>query len=107
MELVSHGQQSKHRDLRKAVFRIGCIVGLIALASAVCSWAAPFPLVSDGKGGFSLNPLEGRVLIAGLISAVAASILGAFGKGKSRVVVVLSGPLLIICSLLGWLGNHR
>ena len=93
--------------MRKAVFAIGCVAGLIALASAVCSWTAPFPLVSDGRGGFSLNPLEDRVLIAGLLSALAASILGAFGKGKSRVAVVLSGPLLIISSLLGWLGNHR
>lgn len=72
-----------------------------------CSWTAPFPLISDGHGGFSLNPLEDRVFIAGLWSALAASILGASGKGRSRVAVVLSGPLLAVCSLLGWLGNHR
>jgi hypothetical protein len=96
-----------NQTLRKVIFGIGCIAGLIALASAVCSWTAPFPLISDDHGGFSLNPLEDRVFIAGLWSALAASILGAFGKGKSRVAVVLAGLLLIICSLLGWLGNHR
>lgn len=97
----------KSRTLHKVVFTIGCVAGLVALASTVCSWTAPFPLVSDGRGGFSLNPHEDRVLIAGLWSAVAASVLGGFGRGKSRVAVILSGPLLIVCSLLGWLGNHR
>ena len=92
---------------RMVVFWIGCIAGLIALVSAVCSWTAPFPLIADGRGGFSLNPVENRVLIVGLWSALAASIMGAFGKGKNRVAVVLSGPLMVICSLLGWLGNHR
>jgi hypothetical protein len=97
----------ERQTLRKAVFGIGCVAWLIALACAVCSWVAPFPLISDGRGGFSLNPLEDRVLVARLLAALTASILGAFGKGKSRVVVVLSGPLLIVSSLLGWLGNHR
>ena len=71
------------QPLRKATFWIGCVALLIALASTVCSWTAPFPLISDGRGGFSLNPLEDRVLLTGLLSALAASILGAFGRGKS------------------------
>jgi hypothetical protein len=99
--------QTENESLRTVLFTIGCIAALLALASTVCSWTAPFPLVPDGQGGFSLNPLEDRVLIAGLLSATAASSMGAFGKGKSRVAVVLSGPLLAVCSLLGWLGNHR
>jgi hypothetical protein len=99
--------RTDNQSPRRVIFAVGCIAALLALASAVCSWTAPFPLISDGQGGFSLNPLEDRVLLAGLLSALAASILGAFGKGKSRVAVVLSGPLLAVCSLLGWLGNHR
>jgi uncharacterized membrane protein len=95
------------QTLRKAAFVLGCVAGLVALASAVCSWTAPFPLVPDGRGGFSLNPLEDRVLIGGLIAGIAASVLGAFGKGKSRVAAVLSGPCLIFYSLLGWMRNHR
>ena len=91
----------------KVAFGIGYIAAVIAAISAVCSWTAPFPLVSDGHGDLSLNPLEGRVLVAGLCSALVTSILGAFGKGKSRVALVLTGPLLVIGSLLGWLGNHR
>src|ERR1700733_12670421 len=99
--------RTETQSARGVIFASGCIAALIALASAVCSWTSPFPLVSDGQGGFSLNPLEDRVLLAGLLSALAASVLGAFGKGKSRITLVLSGPLLAVCSLLGWLGNHR
>jgi hypothetical protein len=99
--------RTENQSPRRVMLAIGCIAALIALASTVSSWTAPFPLVSDGQGGFSLNPLEDRVLLAGLLSALAASILGAFGKGKLRVALVLSGPLLAVCSLLGWLGNHR
>jgi hypothetical protein len=101
------GYGTENQSMRRVIFAIGCIAALLALAATVCSWIAPFPLLADGQGGFSLNPLEDRVLLAGLLSALGASILGAFGTGKSRVVIVLSGPLLAFCSLLGWLGNHR
>lgn len=96
-----------NQSSRRVIFAIGCVAALLALASAICSWTAPFSLVPDGQGGYSLNPMEDRVLLAGLLSALATSILGAFGKGRSRLAVVLSGPLLAVCSLLGWLGNHR
>ena len=89
------------QTLRKAALGIGCVAGLIALASTVCCWIAPFSLISDGRGGYSQNPLKDRALVAGLLAALVESILGSFGKGKSRVAVVLSGPLLIISSLLG------
>lgn len=98
---------TRNQMWRRALFGIGCIAAVIAIASAVCSWAAPFPLVSDGRGDLSLNPLEGRVLVIGLWSALATSLLGAFGKGRSRVALILFGPLLVVFSLLGWLGNHR
>lgn len=98
---------TQNQTWRTVAFRMGCVAAVLTLASAVCSWAAPFPLVSDSRGDLSLNPLEGRVLIAGLWSALATIVLGAFGKGKGRVALILLGPLLLISSLLGWLGNHR
>jgi hypothetical protein len=99
--------RTRNQTWRTVFFRIGCIAAVTAAASAVCSWAAPFHLVSDGRRDLSLNPLEGRVLVIGLWSALTASLLGAFGKGKSRVALVLLGPLLVVVSLFGWLGNHR
>jgi hypothetical protein len=99
--------RTNNQTWRSVIFGLGCIAAVIALAAAVCSWGSPFPLVSDGRGDLSLNPLEGRVLVVGLWSALATSILGAFGKGRKRVLLVLLGPLLLIVSLMGWLGNHR
>jgi hypothetical protein len=99
--------KSDNQSPHTVLFAIGCVAALLAFASAICSWTSPFPLVPDGQGGFSLNPMGDRVLLAGLLSALAASILGAFCKGKLRLTLVLSGPLLAVCSLLGWLGNHR
>jgi hypothetical protein len=100
-------EKTENQTWRKVVFGIGCVAALISLTSAVCSWTAPFPLVSDARGNLSLNPLENWVLIAGLVSALATVILGAFGKGKGRLTLIVLGPLLLIGSLVGWLGNHR
>jgi hypothetical protein len=95
------------RTWREVAFSFGCVAAVITLASAICSWASPFPLLADARGDLSLNPLEDRVLIAGLFSAIATVVLGALGKGKGRAVLILLGPILLIGSLLGWLGNHR
>ena len=98
---------ARNQRWRVVVFGVGCIAAMIAIASTLCSWTAPFPLVSDGRGDLSLNPLEGKVLVIGLWAAFATSLLGAFGKGKSRVALVSLGPMLAVISLFGWLGNHR
>src|ERR1700743_2286336 len=95
--------KTENQTWRRIVFGIGCVTAVISLASAACSWAAPFSLVSDPRGDLSLHPLEGWVLVAGLLSARATVILGAFAKGKSRVVLIVLGPLLLIGGLLGWL----
>ena len=91
---------------RSILFSIGGIAALIS-AAGVCSWVDPFPLLSDGRGGRRLNPLEHRVLIAGLSTAVVTVILGSFGKRVGRVLLVVIGMLLILFNILGWLGNHR
>src|ERR1700742_809526 len=83
--------KTENQTWRRIVFGIGCVAAVISLASAACSWAAPFRLVSDARGDLSLNPLEDWVLIAGLLSALATVILGAFGKGKGRVVLIVLG----------------
>lgn len=54
-----------------------------------------------------MNPLEDQVLIAGLSTGLVTTILGAFGKRVGRVLLVVVGFLLIVFSMLGWLGNHR
>jgi hypothetical protein len=92
---------------RTVLFSIGVIAAVISAAAGVCSWVDPFPLLSDGQGGYRLNPLEGRMLITGLSAGLATMILGAFGKRVGRVSLVVIGLILILFNLLGWLGNHR
>jgi hypothetical protein len=95
------------KNWRAVLFSIGVVAALLSAAAGVCSWANPFPLLSDGQGGYRLNPLEGRVLVAGLLTGLVSMILGAFGKRVGRVLLIVIGLLLIVFNLLGWLGNHR
>ncbi len=92
---------------RAILFSIGVFAALLSAAAGVCSWVCPFPLLSDGQGGYRLNPLEGRVLVAGLLTGLVSMILGVFGKRVGRVLLIVIGLLLIVFNLLGWLGNHR
>jgi hypothetical protein len=92
---------------RTVLFSIGVIAALLSASAGVCSWADSFPLLSDGQGGYRLNPLEDRVLFAGLFTGLLSMSLGVFGKRVSRVLLIASGLLLIVFNLLAWLGNHR
>ena len=107
MSAWTMSDRTRNQTWRAVLFGIGCIPAIIAAASTIFSWTASFPLISDGRGGFSLNPLEGKVLVVGLWSAFATTFLGAFGKGKSRVALISLGPVMAIVSLVGWLGDHR
>ena len=100
-------QQDATPRWRSVLFRIGGIAAVISAAAGVCSWVDPFPLLSDGRGGWRLNPLEDWVLTAGLSTGLVTIILGAFGKRTSRVLLVVIGMLLIVFNIFGWLGNHR
>lgn len=92
---------------RTVLFGIGVIAALLSTAAGVCSWVDPFPLLSDGQGGYRQNPLEDRVLAAGLLTGLVSMVLGVFGKRVGRVLLIVVGLLLIVFNLLGWLGNHR
>ena len=80
---------------------------MLSAAAGVCSWDDPFPLLSDGRGGWRLNPLGGWVLIAGLSTGCVTMVLGAFRKRVGRALLVVTGMLLIPFNILGWLGNRR
>jgi len=62
---------------------------------------------STAEGGWRVNPLDGWVLIIGLSTAVATTVLGVFGKRVGRVSLVIFGVLLFLFNYVGWLGNHR
>ena len=93
---------------RMVVFSIGVIAALLSAVAGAYTWLYHFRLISDGQGGYLLNPLEDRVLVAGLLTGLVSMILGAFGKRVSRVLLIVFGFLLLIAfNVLGWLGNHR
>jgi hypothetical protein len=92
---------------RSVLFAVGTIAAVISIVAGVCSWIDPFPLLSDGQGGFRLNPLEDRLLFAGLSTGFVAVVLGAFGKRLGRVSIVVVGFLSILSNIAGWMGNHR
>lgn len=99
--------KTANQKWRSVLFSIGGVAAVFSAAAGVCSWVDPFPLLSDGRGGWRLNPLEGWVLIAGLSTGFATLVLGAFGKRVSRVLLIVIGILLMLLNVFGWLGNHR
>jgi hypothetical protein len=54
-----------------------------------------------------LNPLEDLALIVGLFTSLITTILWAFGKRIGRVLLVITGPLLMPFSLWGWFGQPQ
>jgi hypothetical protein len=99
--------RNANKKWRTVLFSLGVVAAVLSAAAGVCSWVDPFPLLSDGRGGYRLNPLEGRVLIAGLSTGFVTMTLGAFGKRVGRVLLIVIGLLLIVFNMSGWLGNHR
>jgi hypothetical protein len=85
---------------RRLLFQCG--IGGIGFAAVgvVISFVAPFS--SDGPH----LKLDAKVLAANLIMSIFISILGAFGRGVPRFLVVGAGPLLSLLAILGYVGNH-
>jgi len=102
---MSNSTRTERR--RSVLLSIGGTAAVLSAAAAVCTWVHPFPLLSDGQGGWRLNPLEDWVFIAGLSTGLVTTVLGAFGKRGGRVFLVLIGVLLMLFNIFGWLGNHR
>jgi Mn2+/Fe2+ NRAMP family transporter len=92
---------------RFVLFGMGWTAAVASVAACVCSWSVHFPLLSDGQGGWRLNPLEDWVLIAGLSTSLVAIILGSFGKGVGRVFLIAMGILFILLNMAAWMSNHR
>jgi hypothetical protein len=60
--------------------------------TTLCSWFAPFPLLADGRGGYS--DARNDVLYAvAVILAIVVLVLATFGRRSSRLL--LSGTALI------------
>lgn len=77
--------------------------------SVVCSlvvlisWFNPFPLLSDGHGGYS-NIRNSMLLDAGLVTAL-LTVLAIFGRGRSRLLLAASGIVLAFVAFAALLSN--
>lgn len=100
-------EESTETRSRAVMFGIGVVAAVLSAVAGVCSRVDPFPLISDGEGGFRLNPMEDRVLFAGVFMALASMVLAVFGKRVVRVVLIAIGLVLLVFNVAGWLGNHR
>ena len=81
------------------------------LGSAICgavmtviSWAAPFPLQSDGSGGY-IDRWNSSAMMAALILSFATCLLALFGRGKQRMVLLVVGLALLLLSFAALLAN--
>lgn len=92
---------------RIVLFRIGFVTEVISAALGVCSWVHPFPLLSDGQGGWRMNPLGDWVFFAGLSTGLLTIVLAFFGRSLSRIVLATGGLLVLIFNCAAWLGNNR
>jgi len=80
------------------------------LTSIVCSlmvlssWFNPFPLLPDGRGGYS-NIRNSILFDAGLFTALLTVGLAVFGRGRSRFLLAASGLMLVFLASAALLSN--
>lgn len=80
---------------RRQLFKCGLGLSIFCSLAVLCSWLQPFPLVSDGQGGYS----DGCNLALSEITLLAAVVtigLAAFGGRVARLSLLGSGVLLTI-----------
>jgi hypothetical protein len=78
---------------RGRIFKFGLLVSIFTSVLIACCWFNPFPLQSDGRGGYSAvrnYQLQASALCAALITAS----LGSFGRGTPRLLLICNGVAL-------------
>ena len=83
---------------RTRVFRFAMGCAAVAGLCTLLTWAAPFPLVSDGKGGYS-GAANFYVAMAALLFAFLAA-----GWAPMAVEEAASSLWLVVLCCLCWLG---
>jgi hypothetical protein len=83
------------RPVRRLLFKCGLGLSILCSLAVLCSWFQPFPLVPDGRGGYS----DFRNLAFSEVALVAALVtigLAVFGRSVARLSLLASGILLTI-----------
>ncbi len=81
--------------VRRLLFNCGLGWSILCSLAVLCSWLQPFPLVSDGRGGYS--DFRNLALSEDALLAAPVTIgLAIFGKSVARLSLLASGILLTI-----------
>jgi hypothetical protein len=89
---------------RLFLFRCGLFLSIVCSLAVVASWFDPFPLLSDGHGGYS-DIRNGTLFSGALFTALLTIGLAIFGRGAARLLLVGSGVLLTIAAFGAFLSN--
>ena len=86
------------------LFRGGLPLSILCSLTLICSWFDPFPLLSDGVGGYS--DIRNSLLFMGALSTAILTIVVAIsGRGAARFLLVVSGLVLTIMTYGAFLSN--
>ena len=100
-------QQKLNPPLSRArvlLFRGGLLLSILCSLTVICSWFDPFPLLSDGNGGYS--DIRNSLLFMGALSTAVLTIVVAIcGRGAARLLLVVSGLVLTIMAYGAFLSN--
>lgn len=86
------------------LFRGGLLLSILCSLTVICSWFDPFPLFSDGNGGYS-DIRNSLVFMGALSTAVLTIVVAICGRGAARLLLVVSGLVLTIMVYGAFLSN--
>ncbi len=91
-------------NIRLILFRCGLVMSIICSFMVFSSWSNPFSLLPDGHGGYS-NIRNSMLFDAGLFTAFLTIGLAIFGRGRSRLLLAVSGLVLAFVAFAALLSN--
>ena len=88
---------------RRWLFRLGVAGAAVASILTVLSWLAPFPLRHDAGGGYTdVNSIVG---LRSVIVSILPLVLAPFGRGISRILLLVCGAVCFLAAYGGLLAN--
>jgi hypothetical protein len=92
-------QTSNSRSYRIILFNCGLAISILSLLVTITCIVDPFPMAHSPSGGES-TPLLDLAYEVAYRGAFLGIILALFGKGRSRILLVLSGTMVLLSALM-------
>jgi hypothetical protein len=89
---------------RNALFRGGLIISILSSIVTISCWIDPYPLASTPDGSYSIAWLELAWEVA-FGTAFLSIILAFFGRSRPRMMLIVSGTLLLLLTFGSLLQN--